>query len=190
MKEVAFPASAISAATGCPRAVMRNWLHGGFINIPPAVPSAGSARRYGRANAYEFALLPLVARAAAVSLKLASVMLADRFNWIGNQRAAVLGEPFAGMRSFAGDFEKWGALELIERDINNPTFYVFHDRPDTLPRITGVHASNLAELMKLMDAEVVSVINVTLVLRRVDDRLLRSALPHIEADDREGELIG
>ena len=47
----------LRAAAGCSNTDMKNWVRRGLVNRPLEPVGPGKARRYKRANAYEFALI-------------------------------------------------------------------------------------------------------------------------------------
>lgn len=185
-----YTASQIEKATGVSGGDVANWSKRGLLNIPFAVPGRGKARRYSTANAYEFALIRALSQ-AGVALEKASKLLHDRLLFIAEERASDLNESFPGMEAFNHD--RWLGLDFDreQRQKDGAVFYVLEkmERLPTKPfRLIGMSAKGLANFLKKARNAVNPVVNVTMLLDRVDGVLADSTIAPKAASRVEPKL--
>ena len=154
-----YSASQVLRASGTSINAFKNWQRLGVLNVPPAVPAKRKARKYGLANAYEMALLPLVAAFGLMTLERAKRLVGDRFNVVGATRAESTGRPYGGFRDFVADPAAWLGEEFAYDNLESPLVYILTG-PATR-RITCIDIESAHSLQAVRDSAAFGTINVT-----------------------------
>jgi hypothetical protein len=175
-----FTMSDVESYTGCQSHDVSNWTRAGGLNLPFLNPEPGKARRYGRANLYEFALVKALLRLGFVLGEI-KPMLHDRLFFVAMNRRRKLKRPFPGVAAFVTD-PVWLGDEFlpvpVRGDLRRRPFAYFIDTAATdqkHPRLIGYELDMIGDMIAPVKSEGGRILVASRVLDRVDEAIERDA---------------